>query len=447
METVYPSSVTLDRYALAPMKDLWTLDAQYERWLRVELAALAALEEVGEIPQGTAAVVSARARIDRKRIQVWEAETGHDLVAFLWAIEETVGPDGRWLHYGLTSSDIKDTALALTLVAALDLVYGRAARLGEALGALAERHRDVPILGRTHGQWAAPTTFGRKALVWWDELRRVQNRIQRARDGIAVGKLSGAVGTHAYFPPAAEEKALAVFGLRPCPIATQIVSRDRHAEVLFALASAASLVEKVALEVRLLSRSEVGEVAEGRPEGSSAMPHKRNPILSERLCGLARVVRAGVSLALEDNALWHERDMSHSSVERVLFPQCFTLVDYLLARGTDLMNRLVVFPDRMRAHIANAGGLPFSEGLLLALVRSGLSRRESHDLVSRLADAARDQEMELASVAETDPTVRERLDPEELRSAFVLRSALGNAPAAFDRVREEGYTSHGDRDV
>ncbi|MEW6216909.1 MAG: adenylosuccinate lyase [Candidatus Bipolaricaulota bacterium] len=439
-ETVYPSSVTLDRYGLAPMVDLWTLDAQYATWLRVELSALTALEEVGQIPAGTAAAVSARARIDKDRIRTWEAETGHDLVAFLWAVEETVGPEGRWLHYGLTSSDVKDTALALTLVAALDLVLGRAARLGEALGRLAERHRDVPILGRTHGQWAAPTTFGRKVLAWCDEVGRVLTRIQRAREEIAVGKLAGAVGTHAYFPPQAEEKALATLGLRPCPVATQIVSRDRHAEVLFALASAASVVEKVALEIRLLSRSEVGEVAEGRPEGSSAMPHKKNPILSERLCGLARVVRAGVGPALEDNALWHERDMSHSSVERVLFPQCFTLVDYMLARAADLVSGLVVFPDRMRAHIAEAGGLPFSEGLLLALVRSGLSRREAHGLVSGLADEARARRVNLARIAEADPTVRERLNPEELHSAFDLRSALGNAAAAFDRVREKGYT-------
>ncbi|MDY0392870.1 MAG: adenylosuccinate lyase [Candidatus Bipolaricaulis sp.] len=445
--TVYPSSVTLDRYALAPMKDLWTPDAQYENWLRVELAALTALEEVGGVPAGTAAVVSARARIDRDRIRAWEEETGHDLLAFLWALEEVVGPEGRWLHYGLTSSDVKDTALALTLVAGLDLILAKAAQLGEAVGDLAERHRDVPILGRTHGQWAEPTTFGRKALVWYDELGRVVSRLRRARDGIAVGKLSGAVGTHAHYPPQAEERALASLGLRPCPIATQIVSRDRHAEVLFALASAASLVEKIALEVRHLSRSEVGEVAEGRPEGSSAMPHKKNPILSERLCGLARVVRAGIGPAWEDNALWHERDMSHSSVERVLLPQSFILVDYMLDRAAGLGRGLVVFPDRMRTWIEEARGLPFSEGLLLALVRSGLGRREAHELVSRLAAIARTTGSDLAQVAAADPIVRARLSQEDLRSAFDLRSALGDVGAAFDRVRRAGYTASGDRDA
>jgi adenylosuccinate lyase len=428
-ETIYPSPVTLDRYALAPMKDLWTLDAQYEAWLKVELAALAALEEVGRVPAGTTATVSQRARIDQKKIRAWEEETGHDLVAFLWAVEESVGPAGRWLHYGLTSSDIKDTALALTLVAALDLVLDKAARLGEALEELAERHRDVPILGRTHGQWAAPTTFGHKVLVWHDELGRVVARLGRARDGIAVGKLSGAVGTHAHYPSQAEEKALAALGLRPEPVATQIVSRDRHAEVLFALASAASLVEKIALEVRHLSRSEVGEVAEGRPEGSSAMPHKKNPILSERLCGLARVVRSAIGPALEDNALWHERDMSHSSVERIVCPQSFTLVDYMLDRATRLVRDLVVFPDRMKARIEEARGVPFSEGLLLALVRSGLSRQEAHRLVARLADEARARESDLASVAALDPTVRARLSREELSLVFDLGLALGETAA------------------
>lgn len=429
------------------MADLWTPDAQYKNWLRVELAALAALEEVGRVPPGTAAAVSARARIDPDRIRAWEEEIGHDLVAFLWAVEETAGPDGRWLHYGLTSSDVKDTALALTLVEALDLVLDKAGRLGTMLMDLAQAHRDTPILGRTHGQWAALTTFGRKALAWYDELARVRARLLRAQEGIAVGKLSGAVGTHAHYPPEAEASALASLGLRPCPVATQIVSRDRHAEVLFALASAASLVEKIALEIRLLARSEVGEVAEGRPEGSSAMPHKRNPILSERLCGLARLVRAGIGPALEDNALWHERDMSHSSVERVLLPQSFTLVDYMLARAADLVRDLVVFPQRMAARIEEALGLPFSEGLLLALVRSGLSRREAHTLVARLADEVRSSGTELSEVAAGDPTVCARLSAEELRSVFDLRAALGHAAAAFDRVRGDGYTGRGDHDA
>ncbi len=433
-----------DRYALAPMKDLWTPEAQYAAWLRVELSALEALERLGHVPPGVTAEVRGRARIDPGRIEALERETGHDLVAFLWALEEIVGPAGRWVHYGLTSSDVKDTALALTLVQALDLILDKAERLAGALAATAHRYRSSPILGRTHGQWAEPTTFGLKALGWWDELGRVRERLRRAREGIAVGKLSGAVGTHAHFPPEAEERALATLGLRPCPVATQVVPRDRHAEVLYALATAASLVERIALEVRHLSRSEVGEVAEGRPAGSSAMPHKRNPILSERLCGLARLVRAAVLPALEDNALWHERDMSHSSVERILFPQAFTLADYLLDRARDLVAGLVVHPERMAARIEEALGLPFSEGLLLALVRAGLPRQEAHALVARLSEEARTSGLPLDELAAHDPLVRQKLTAEELRAVFDLGRALARVGVSFDRARRLGYDPGGD---
>ncbi|MBC7169925.1 adenylosuccinate lyase [Candidatus Bipolaricaulota bacterium] len=436
-----------DRYALRPMKDLWSRRATLARWLAVELAALQALEELGIVPAGTAGRVRARARVPEERVRRLEEEIGHDLVAFLWAVEEEVGPDGRWLHYGLTSSDVKDTALSLALGEALDLLLGKADRLGDALWDLADRHRDTPILGRTHGQWAQPTTFGLKILAWYDELGRVRERLVRAREGIAVGKLSGAVGTHAHFPPPAEERALAALGLRPCPVATQVIARDRHAEVLFSLASAASLVEKIALEVRNLSRSEVAEVAEGRPEGSSAMPHKRNPILSERLCGLARVVRASLGPALEDNALWHERDMSHSSVERVLFPQCFTLTDYMLERARGLIVELRVFPERMRVRIEEARGLPFSEGLLLALVRAGMGRRQAHELVAHLADRSRTTGKDLAQVAGEDPLVRERLGNEGWRDLFDLPTVLRRVGEAFDRVRRGGYNTRGDRDA
>lgn len=445
-ETVYPLVVMEDRYVLAPMRDLWTLAAQYERWLRVELAALAALEQLGHVPAGVLETVRRKAKIDRERIAALEREVGHDLVAFLWAVEEVVGPEGRWLHYGLTSSDVKDTALALILVEALDHLLAKANALGETLWEVANRHRGAPVLGRTHGQWAEPITFGLKVLAWYDELGRVADRLRRARDGIAVGKLSGAVGTYAYYPPQAEARALASLGLRPCPVATQVVSRDRHAEVLFALAFAASLVEKIALEIRHLSRSEVGEVAEGRPAGSSAMPHKRNPILCERLCGLARLVRAGIGPALEDNALWHERDMSHSSVERVLLPQSFALVDYMLDRATKLMLGLRVFPERMSARLDEARGLPFSEGLLLALVRSGMGRRKAHGLVSRLADEAVAAGADLARVAAEDPTVRARVAA-ELRSVFDPASALRHIGVPFDRVRGERYNACGGCDA
>jgi adenylosuccinate lyase len=428
----------IERYALAPMKDLWTLPAQYRRWLDVELAALSALEELGEVPSGTTAAVRKKARIDVDRILAIEREVGHDLIAFLTAVEESVGPEGRYLHFGLTSSDVKDTALALAIRDALEIVLAKAKALAEALWALAQRHRETPIIGRTHGQYAEPTTFGLKVLAWYDELLRVRARLERARETISVGKLSGAVGTHAHFPPEAETRALVQLGLVPCPVTTQVIPRDRHAEVLFALASAASLVEVIALEVRHLARSEVAEVAEGRPEGSSAMPHKQNPILSERLCGLARILRATVAPSLEDNALWHERDMSHSSVERILFPQSFILVDYMLKGATELIENLRVFPERMLARIISARGLPFSEGLLLALVKKGMPRKEAHALVRRLAAEAEREEKDLQEVAGSHPVVAKLLSPEELAAAFDLRAALRRVDEIFRRVPPPG---------
>jgi adenylosuccinate lyase len=434
----------LDRYALSPMKELWTLETQYSRWLSVELAALSALEELGLVPAGVSKAVSEKAEIDLPRIQELEREIGHDLIAFLWALEEKLGEEGRWLHFGLTSSDVKDTAFALILREALELVLAKGEKLKRRLGELALAHKGTIILGRTHGQWAEPTTFGLKVLLWYDELLRVEKRLRRAKEAVSVGKLSGAVGTFAYFPPEAEKRALEKLGLRPCTVASQIVPRDRYADVIFALASAASLVEKIALEVRGLSRSEVAEVEEGRPEGSSAMPHKRNPILSERLCGLARVVRASLAPVLESEALWHERDMSHSSVERLVFPQCFILVDYMLDRAEKLLRELVIYPERMERRVEEALGLPFSEGLLLALVRAGMSRKEAHLLVARLSSEALRTGRNLREVAEAAPEVRARLSPAELEKVFDLKNVLRHVDAVFDRVLSQGYNENDD---
>jgi len=424
----------LERYALSPMRDIWTLAAQYGRWLEVELAALSALEGLGHVPQGTAESVRKKARIDVERILAVEREVGHDLIAFLLVLEEEAGPEGRWLHFGLTSSDVKDTALALALREALGLLLEKAETLSQVLWELAWQYRDAPMVGRTHGQYAEPITFGLKVLVWYDGLLRVRKRLLGAREAISVGKLSGAVGTYAHFPLEAEQRALAELGLAPCPTATQVIPRDRHAEVLFALAAAASLVETIALEVRHLSRSEVGELSEGRPEGSSAMPHKRNPILSERLCGLARLVRTAVVPALENSVLWHERDMSHSSVERVLLPQAFVLVDYMLNRAADLAKNLKVYPERMLTRLMAARGLPFSEGLLLSLVEKGMPRKEAHALVRRLAAKAERDEVELKEAAATDPDVLKLLSPKELDAIFDLKAALCRVPEIFQRL-------------
>lgn len=431
----------IERYALSPMKDLWTLEVQYARWLAVELAALTALEELGVAPSGTSEAIRQKAKIDVRRIQDLEKEVGHDLIAFLWALEEEVGAEGRWLHFGLTSSDVKDTALSLILRDALEIILGKISTLKATLAHLCIAHKETPILGRTHGQWAEPTTFGHKLLVWYDELLRVEARIRRAHHTICVGKLSGAVGTHAYFPAEAEERALRSLGLQPCAATTQIISRDRHVEVVFALASCASLVEKIALEVRNLSRAEVGEVAEGRPEGSSAMPHKRNPILSERLCGLARLVRAAVAPLLESNALWHERDMSHSSVERVLLPQTFLLVDYMLDRVEKLLRELHIFPERMQKLLTEGLGLPFSEGLLLALVRAGMARKEAYLLVAELSTEAAQRGIPLWELARENYKVRAYLSQEEIEAVFDLNEVLKRVEVSFDRVFRSRYNS------
>lgn len=423
----------IERYALSPMRELWTLEAQYRRWLEVELAALGALEELGIVPEGVSGAVRERARVDVEGILRIEREIGHDLLAFLWFLEGTVGPEGRWLHYGLTSSDVKDTALSLAMREGLGILIRRARDLRDALLEFAGRYREAPVMGRTHGQYAEPTTLGLKALLWCDSVERAIRRLEGAREEVSVGKLSGAVGTYAHFPPEAEEIALRRLGLRPCRVTSQVIPRDRHADALFALARAGAAVEVIALEVRHLSRSEVGEVEEGRPEGSSAMPHKRNPILSERLCGLSRLLRASLGPALEDVALWHERDISHSSVERVLIPQSFVLADYMLERARGLIEGLRVFPERMLGRLISAGGLPFSEGLLLALVRKGMSRREAHLLVQRLSGEAARTGRDLLEVARDSPEVRERLSAGELEAIFDLRRSLARVEAIFSR--------------
>ncbi len=445
--TLYPPLGMWARYALSPMKELWTLERQYALWLRVELAALEALEELNKVPAGVAERIRARAQVDPERIRALEREVGHDLVAFLWSLEEQAGPEGRWLHYGLTSSDVKDTALALLWTEALDVLLLKVDRLNTVLKERAWEHKNTVMMGRTHGQWAEPTTFGLKLLGWWEEGQRVRQRLMRARETVAVGKLSGAVGTHAYFPPEAEARALRKLGLQPCPVATQVIPRDRHAEVFFALGSCASWIEKMALEVRHLSRSEVGEVEEGEPEGSSAMPHKRNPILSERLSGLSRVVRAALGPAWENNALWHERDMSHSSVERLLGPQTFVLVDYMLDRAARLIRGLRVLAERMEARIREAKGLPFSEGLLLALVQAGMGRRAAHALVGLLAERARAERRELEELALEDPVVRSYLSPAKVRTVFSLEPVLAQVDAIFAKVWGEGVGYNGDGHV
>ncbi|HYJ32329.1 MAG TPA: adenylosuccinate lyase [Candidatus Binatia bacterium] len=425
------------RYSRPAMAGLFDDRARYATWLDVELAVTRALERRGEAPAGASARIAAAARIDPARIDELEATLRHDVIAFLTQVGETAGADARYLHLGMTSSDLVDTALALTLVRATDLLLPEVDALREETRRLALRHKDTVMVGRTHGIHAEPITFGLKALVWYEELGRARERLQRARATIAVGKLSGAVGTLAHLTPALEEEVLASLGLRPEPAATQVVQRDRHAELLQMLALLGASLEKIAMEIRHLQRTEVLEVEEPFREGqkgSSAMPHKRNPVNCERVCGLARILRANAHAATEDVALWHERDISHSSVERVILPDSFLLADFMTAQMREILAGLHVYPDRMRANLEATRGLVYSQRALLALTAAGLSREDAYALVQRHAMAAWKEPPGLLARLQADPAATKALDPEALARCFEPAHFLRHVNQIFDRV-------------
>ena len=427
----------ISRYSREPMAGLFEDGSRYRTWLEVEVAATEAMERAGQVPRGVAARVREKATIDPKRIDVLEGTTRHDVIAFLTQVGETIGPDARYVHLGMTSSDLVDTALALTLVRATDLLTSELARLREATRALALRHKDTVMVGRTHGIHAEPITFGLKALVWYEDLGRAEVRLAHARETIAVGKLSGAVGTHAHLSPAIEEDALASLGLRPEPAATQVVQRDRHAELLLTVALLGASLERIALEIRHLQRTEVLEAEEPFREGqkgSSAMPHKRNPVMCERICGLARILRANAHTALEDVALWHERDISHSSVERVILPDSFLLADFMTAELRDIVSDLRVYPDRMRANLDMTRGLIYSQRVLLALTTAGLSREAAYALVQRHAMEAWRREPDLKTRLLADPEATRVLPAADLEACFDPAHFLRYVNQIFDRV-------------
>jgi adenylosuccinate lyase len=382
----------IPRYTLPEMAAIWSEEAKLAHWLRIEVLACEGWARLGRVPQEDLAEIQARAVVPTpQRVRDIERITEHDVAAFVQAAAEPIGPAGRWIHFGLTSSDVLDTALSLQMRDALDVILSRLERLLAAVRDRALEHRDTLCVGRTHGVHAEPTTFGHKLALWAFELDRDRDRLRRARQAVSVGKLSGVVGTYSQVDPAVEEYVCARLGLRPAEAASQVISRDVHAELLWALAVTAATLEKVGLEIRHLARTEVREVQEPFREGqkgSSAMPHKRNPILSERICGLARVIRSNLQAGLEDVALWHERDISHSSVERVVLPDSSTAVDYLLHVAANLVEGLLVFPDRMRANLDSTGGLIFSQAVLLALVDRGLSREEAYEIVQGAAARA-----------------------------------------------------------
>ncbi|MFI5314422.1 MAG: adenylosuccinate lyase [Myxococcota bacterium] len=427
----------IPRYTLPALEAIWSEDQRYALWTRIEVAVCRALAKRGEIPRDAFAAIEARAKVDPARVAEIEARVHHDVNAYLDALAEQIGPASRYVHLGLTSSDVLDTCLALQLSAALDLVLAECDRALAALERRSLEFKRTVCVGRTHGIFAEPTTFGLKLLRGFDELARARGRTLRAREQVAVGKLSGAVGTFAHLEPEIEVEVLGELGLGAAPISTQVVSRDRHAEVLTALAQAAGAVEAIAVEMRHLARSEVGEVQEffgSEQKGSSAMPHKRNPWRFETLTGLARVVRGYAVSGLENTVLWHERDISNSSVERIVFPDATAAVHFMLHRLADLIDSLEVHPERMRANLDSARGLVFSQSVLLALARHGISRQEAYRLVQKHALAAWDEGEHLYDRLAADAELGKLLDPDELVECFDLDRQLRNVDAIFART-------------
>ena len=421
------------------MSRVWSEEAKLEQWLAVELAVLDAWAEVGTVPAAGARAVRERARVPTPaRVAELERTTNHDVAAFVDAVSAELGPDGRWFHYGLTSSDVLDTALSLTVQAAGELVLRGLERASAAVLARADEHRETVTIGRTHGVHAEPTTFGLKLLGWVFQLERDRDRVEHALSGLRVGKLSGAVGTYASTTPEVERIACETLGLEPAAVSTQILQRDRHAELLSALALVVSSLDRFALEIRHLARTEVREVEEPfapGQKGSSAMPHKRNPIVAERICGLARLVRGYASVGLENVALWHERDISHSSAERVVLPDALLAVDYILDRFAWLVEGLVVRPERMRANLEATGGLFFSQRLLLALVGSGLERDEAYRMVQRHAMRAWDEGLDFRGLVRSDAQIASRVD---LAEVFDLGAYTKHVDTVFARAPRRG---------
>ncbi|MDP9365682.1 MAG: adenylosuccinate lyase [Chloroflexota bacterium] len=436
----------IERYTRPAMGKVWSERSKVDRWLDVELAVCEAWHRRGRIPVEAMPALMA-ARVDLDRMRAIEAETDHDVIAFLRAVGETVGEAARFLHLGLTSSDVVDTALALQVRQAGDLLDAGLARLIDVVGGQAVAHKDTVMVGRTHGVHAEPTTFGLKLAVWYDELRRQRRRLDLAREEMLVGKISGAVGTHAHVPPEVEEEVCAALGLRAAPASTQVVQRDRHAFFLSVLAGIGGSLEKIAVEVRHLQRTEVREAEEPFDpgnQGSSAMPHKRNPHASERVSGLARVLRGYAGVAAENVALWHERDISHSSAERIVFPDACILLDYLLDLVADVVERLVVYPERMRANLDLTGGLIYSQRVLLALVDAGLDRQEAYAIVQGHAMRSWAGGPAFRDALADDPVVRRLLAPSAVATLFDPLPQLEHVGAVFDRL---GLDSAADRTV
>jgi adenylosuccinate lyase len=426
------------RYARPEMRRIWSEEGKLARWFDVELAALDAWVELGAVPAADVAAIRAGATPPTpERVAEIEQTTDHDLAAFVDAVAEQVGPEGRWFHYGLTSSDVVDTALALQIKDGGGLILQRIDAALASVVRLAEEHRHTICIGRSHGIHAEPTTFGWKLAGWAFELDRGRNRVRQALEGCRIGQFSGTVGTYAAIDPEIERIACERLGLEPEPVSTQVIARDRHAELLSTLALTATSLDRFATEIRHLARTEVREVEEPFAtgmKGSSAMPHKRNPKVAERISGLARVVRGAAVVGLENVPLWHERDISHSSAERIVIPDAFLALDYMLDRFRWIVDGLVVYPDRMERNLWASHGLFFSHRLLLALVEHGLERAEAYRLVQRNAMRAWDEERDFGELVRADPDLRAHLDDAALADVFDLGATVANLDSTFDRL-------------
>ena len=427
----------IKRYTHQEMGHIWSDQRRYETWLQVELSATDAMASAGIVPPEAAKELRDRATFSIDRIEEIEKTTQHDVIAFTTAVAEQVGPSARWLHFGLTSSDVIDTAQALQMREACDLILTGLNRAILVVRRRAEEHRRTPMIGRTHGVHAEPMTFGVKLSLWYAELNRNITRIRRAREAVAVGKLSGAVGVFSHIPPSIETDVCRRLELQPALVASQVIQRDRHAELVWALAVTASSLEKFALEIRGLQKTEIGEVeepfAKGQ-KGSSAMPHKRNPIGCEQIVGLARLLRANAMAAIENNALWHERDISHSSVERVILPDTFIALDHMLRRFTHIVDGMVVYPDRMRENLERSRGVVFSGTVLLELARRGLSREQAYELVQQNAMRSFHERKDFKTLLLADPEVTKILPPADLERAFDLDQHLRHVDHILERA-------------
>lgn len=423
----------IPRYSLSPMKDLWTESARYQRWLEVELAVAQAQADLGEIPKEAARVIQQKARVDLARAQEIEADIGHDLLAFVRSLEEQIGPEGRFLHKGLTSYDVEDTALSLAMRQAIGLLIAKLEEFLKVLKRRALEQKETLMVGRTHGMHAEPITFGLKLLLWYDELSRHLQRLKEAQAVVSIGKISGSVGTYAHVDPRVEERVCAKLGLRPARISNQSLQRDRHAQALATLALLGATLEKIATEIRNLHRTEIGEVREGSPHRSSSMPHKQNPTSSETISGLARILRANLPAAIENMVVWHEQDLTRSSVERLIIPDSFIVAFWMLTKVTELIEHLQINAERMRQNLELGQGVIFSQAVLMKLIDKGMPRAEAHELIRARALAVQTGDQGLKELLAEDAQIKRYLNPQELDELFDYRYHLRHVEEIFAR--------------